>query len=132
VLEKEGRATAGQTRLETVEARSGLQSAFHVEGEETRLPLFIEEDLYRIAQEALNNAVKHAKAQQVTVCLRFGDHHFGMEVCDDGIGFDPSRARSGGGLGLRGIEERVRRIGGQLVMDSTPDKGTVLKVEVDY
>ena len=132
VLEKEGLATAVQTRLETVEARSGLQSTFYIEGEEIRLPLFIEEALYRIAQEALNNAVKHARAQQVTVCLRFGDHHFGLEVSDDGIGFDPSRARSSGGLGLRGIEERVQRIGGQLVMDSTPDKGTVLKVEVDY
>jgi PAS domain S-box-containing protein len=131
VLEKEGLAIAVQTRLETVEARSGLQSALHVAGQERRLPLIIEEDLYRIVQESLNNAVKHAKAQQVTVRLRFDDHHFGLEVSDDGIGFDPTRARQGGGLGLRGIEERVQRIGGQLVVESAPDEGTILKVEVD-
>lgn len=132
ILEKEGLAIAVQTRLETVEARSGLQSVFHVEGQESRLPLAIEEDLYRIVQEALNNAVKHAKAQQVTVSLRFGDHHFGLEVSDDGVGFDLTHTRKSGGVGLRGIEERVQRIGGQLVMDSAPDKGTILKVEVDY
>jgi len=131
VLEKEGLAVAVQTRLETVEARSGLQSAFHVEGQETRLPLTIEENLYRIVQEALTNAVKHAKAQQVTVRLRFDDHHFGLEVSDDGVGFDPTHVRQSGGLGLRGIEERVQHIGGQLIMNSSPDKGTVLQVEVD-
>jgi PAS domain S-box-containing protein len=131
VLEKEGLAVAVQTRLETVEARSGLQSAFHVEGQERRLPLTIEEDLYRIVQEALTNAVKHAKAQQVTVRLRFGDHHFGLEVSDDGVGFDPTRARQSGGLGLRGIEERVQHIGGRLLVNSAPDEGTVLQVEVD-
>lgn len=131
VLEKEGLAVAVQTRLETVEARSGLQSTFHVEGQETRLPLTIEEDLYRIVQEALTNAVKHARAQKVTVRLRFDEHHFGLEVRDDGVGFDPTRARQGGGLGLRGIEERVRHIGGKLTVNSAPDKGTVLQVEVE-
>ncbi len=131
VLEKEGLVTAVQTRLETVEARSGLQSAFHVQGTESRLPLAIEENLYRIVQEALNNAVKHAKAEQVTVNLRFDDHLFSLEVGDDGIGFDPIRARKSGGLGLRGIEERVQRIGGQLHVESSPQKGTILKVEVD-
>jgi PAS domain S-box-containing protein len=131
VLEKEGLVVAIQTRLETVEARSGLQSAFHVEGQEIRLPLAIEEDLYRIVQEALTNAVKHAQAQRLIVWLRFGSNHFALEVSDDGVGFDPMHTRQGGGLGLRGIAERVQRIGGQLVVDSTPGKGTILKVDVD-
>lgn len=132
VLEKEGLATAVQTRLETVEARSGLQSAFSVTGKEQRLPLFIEEDLYRIVQEALNNAVKHAHAQQVSVHLFFADHFFRVEVTDDGIGFDPGQARQSGGVGLRSIEERTRRIGGKLQVESSPDAGTALKVEVYY
>ncbi|MFN2246411.1 MAG: GAF domain-containing protein, partial [Candidatus Promineifilaceae bacterium] len=63
VLEKEGLVIAVQNRLETVEARSGLRTTLNVEGEETRLPLSIEEELYRVVQEALNNAVKHAKAE---------------------------------------------------------------------
>jgi PAS domain S-box-containing protein len=130
VLEKEGLMIAVRTRLETVEARSGLQTAFHVEGKEIRLPLSIEEELYRIVQEALNNAVKHAKAQQVAIEFLYEAERFCLEVRDDGIGFDPQIASQGGGMGLRGIEERVRRIGGQLTIESTQEEGTVLKVEI--
>ena len=130
ILEKEGLVTAVQTRLETVEARSGLQTTLHVEGEEIRLPLSIEEELYRIVQEALNNAVKHAKAQQVTIEFQYEDKRFCLEVRDDGSGFDPSIARQSGGMGLRGLKERVQRIGGQLVIESTLKKGTNLKVEI--
>jgi signal transduction histidine kinase len=64
--EEEGLASALRIRLEAVEARSGLQTEFQVQGEE-RLPLIVEEELYRIAQEALTNAVRHAGAQKVIV-----------------------------------------------------------------
>ena len=132
VLEKEGLTAAVQTRLETVEARSGLQTSFHVEGNELRLPLPVEEELYRIVQESLNNAVKHARAQQVTVVFRYEDRRFSLEVRDNGRGFDPAAGRQSGGMGLRSIEERVQRIGGQLLIESTPDKGTTLKVEIGF
>lgn len=128
VLEKEGLVTAVQSRLEAVEARSGLQTALKVMGDEVRLPLALEEELYRIVQEGLNNAVKHARAQQVTVILHYHDDALDLEVRDDGRGFDP--AHPGGGMGLRGIEERVARIGGRLTIKSTPESGTTLKVEV--
>lgn len=130
VLEKEGLVTAVQTRLETVEARSGLRTTLHVEGEEIRLPLSIEEELYRIVQEALNNAVKHANAQEVTVEFQYEDKRFTLEVRDDGGGFDPAVARQSGGVGLRGIEERVERIGGRFALESAAEKGTALKIEV--
>lgn len=130
VLEKEGLTTAVQTRLETVEARSGLQTALHIEGKEVRLPLAMEEELYRIVQEALNNAVKHARAQQITVEFLYADNRFSLAVRDDGKGFVPIVARQSGGMGLRGIEERVQRIGGRLLIESTPDRGTTLTVEV--
>jgi len=130
VLEKEGLVTAVQTRLETVEARSGLQTALQVEGKEIRFPLSIEEELYRIVQEALNNAVKHAKARQVTVEFQYEDKRFRLEVRDDGRGFDPLIARQSGGMGLRGLEERAQRIGGQLIIESALKKGTALKVEI--
>lgn len=130
VLEKEGLVTAVQTRLETVEARSGLHTALHVEGQETHLPLSLEEELYRIVQEALNNAVRHARAQQVTVEFLYADDGLCLTVRDDGQGFDPAVARQSGGLGLRGIEERVERIGGKLDVESTLAKGTALQVQV--
>jgi PAS domain S-box-containing protein len=130
VLEKEGLVTAVQTRLEAVEARSGLRTTLHVEGQEVHLPLSIEEELYRVVQEALNNAVRHARAQQVTIEFLYEDELFSLIVRDDGRGFDPAIARQSGGLGLRGIEERVERIGGKLIVESALEEGTALQVQV--
>lgn len=129
-LEKEGLASALQARLEAVEARSGFQINFFVE-DERQLPSFLEEELYRIVQEALNNVVKNAKAQEVTVHLWYEKDRFIMEVQDDGLGFDLEAARQSGGLGLQSIEERTQRIGGQLTIDSIVGKGTKLRVEVE-
>lgn len=128
-LEEQGLANALQTRLEAVETRSGIQTEFHVEGD-TQMSLAVEEELYRIAQEALTNAVKHARAEKVIVRLFTEHDHFRLEVRDDGRGFDPAAAAQSGGLGLRSIEERVQRIHGQLTIDSKPGEGTTLRVEV--
>jgi signal transduction histidine kinase len=86
--------------------------------------------LYHITQEALNNVLKHAKAPRVRVCLQFLEAVTYLEVCDDGIGFDPVTVRERGGLGLAGIQERVQRIGGLLQVNSAPGKGTRVAVEV--
>jgi signal transduction histidine kinase len=128
-LEEEGLANALQTRLEAVETRSGIQTEFHVEGD-TQMSLVVEEELYRIAQEALTNAVKHARAEKVIVRLFTEHDHFRLEVRDDGRGFDPAAAKQSGGLGLRSIEERVQRIHGELTIESKPGEGTTLRVEV--
>jgi len=130
ILKQEGLAGALQARLEAVEARSGLQTEFQIGGEE-RLPLSVEENLYRIAQESLANAVRHARAQKVTVRLYTDSGRFYMEVQDDGAGFDLAKAERSGGLGLRSIRERVRRINGELTIESVPGKGTTLRVEVE-
>ena len=127
VLEKEGLIAALQTRLAAVEGRAGLQTEILVDGEE-RLPISIGQELYRIAQECLNNIVKHAKAHAITVRLIFADLSVCMEIHDDGIGFDPRVAGRSGGLGLRGIKERVQRIGGKLEIKSSRKAGTTLKV----
>jgi PAS domain S-box-containing protein len=131
VLEKEGLVIAVQNRLETVEARSGLRTTLNVEGEETRLPLSIEEELYRVVQEALNNAVKHAKAETISVDFLYENDRFCLEVRDDGRGFDRTAAKQSGGLGLRGIEERAAHIGGCLIIESAAEKGTTLKIEIN-
>jgi len=129
-LEQEGLAAALQARLGSVETRAGLQTEIHVQGEERRLPLSVEEELYWIAQEALNNVVKHAQAKKVTVHLRFDEKDVCLEVRDDGVGFDPAKARHGGGLGLRSMEERAARVGGKLTVKSRPEEGTYVRVEV--
>jgi len=130
VLEKEGLVTALRTRLESVEARAGVRTEFQVEGE-GRIPYYIETELYRIAQEALTNVVKHAKAQHVRVQIFFNTKYFRLCVWDDGIGFDSKIAGLSGGRGLHGIQERVDRINGRLKIESKPGKGTMLEVSVE-
>jgi signal transduction histidine kinase/ligand-binding sensor protein len=128
-LEQEGLVAALQIRLAAVEARAGLQTELTVEGER-RLPIVIEQELYRIAQEALNNVMKHARAHQVTIRLQFTDKTVCLQVRDDGIGFDPHTARNAGGMGLRSFEERAAKMGGQLTLESSPGEGTTVTVEI--
>gem|GEM_PF-1549520 len=128
VLEDEGLVAALQARLEAIEARAGLQVDLRVEGENT-LPIVIEEELYKIAQEALNNVVKHAKAEHVSVHFQFSHHHCDLTIQDDGMGFDPVTTTQGaGGLGLRSIAERVQQMGGHLLVESAPGQGTKVQV----
>jgi signal transduction histidine kinase len=142
VLKEEGLVAALRSRLESVEQRVGMQTQLQVDGD-GRLAPEIEEGLYRVAVEALNNTLRHSFAESVTVCLCMpasaGDRGrecsegqaASLEVVDDGVGFDPLAVRErGGGLGLRGMEERVARLGGQLVVSSSPGKGTRVRVEV--
>jgi signal transduction histidine kinase len=129
ILEHEGVVSALQARLSAVEDRSGLKTEIRVEGER-RLPIFIEEELYRIAQEGLNNAVKHANARNVKIKLKYTQKNVTLELWDDGVGFDKETARGSGGMGLHGIEERVRKVDGTLEIESAPGKGTTLRIIV--
>jgi signal transduction histidine kinase len=83
---------------------------------------------YRIVQEALTNCVRHAKATRITVKLRTDDDALSVSVGDDGVGLDPRRRN--GGFGLRGIEERVRELGGSLQLNSVIGKGATLAVRL--
>jgi signal transduction histidine kinase len=102
-----------------------------VEGE-VELPAPVEEALYRIAQEALNNALKHAGAGNVTVCVRSRDGLLELEVLDNGAGFDLSAAGKDGGLGLTSMRERAEKVGGMLDITSAPGEGTRVKVWVKH
>jgi len=85
--------------------------------------------LFRIAQEALSNALKHARASSVEIVIDLGAGH--LEIRDDGLGFDPAsvgvRARH---LGLTSIEERAKQIGGKATIESSPGRGTSVIVDV--
>ncbi|HEX9117730.1 MAG TPA: GAF domain-containing sensor histidine kinase, partial [Anaerolineae bacterium] len=130
VLEKEGLVAALQARLAAVEARAGLQTEFRVEGDERRLPVEVEEELYWIAQEALNNVLKHARASRASLCIEFKDETVSLDVCDNGVGFDGARARELGGVGLRSIAERAARVRGRWTLASQPGQGARLLIEV--
>lgn len=129
ILQVSGLSMALQARLEGVEGRVGLETEFRGDGV-GRLPLDIEEGLYRIAQEALNNVLRHARANHVLVSLQQVDRAVVLQVSDDGVGFDPAALQERRGFGLRGMEERTARIGGKLTVHSSPGNGTTIKVEV--
>lgn len=130
VLEKEGLVAALHARLDAVEGRSGVKTQFLVEGDAT-VPAELERELYRIAQEALNNALKHAQASSIKLHLRLDEQTVMMEIVDDGSGFLLEVAEDSGGMGLRGMQERAARLGGCLTVESSPGEGTKLKVEVN-
>jgi signal transduction histidine kinase len=84
--------------------------------------------LYRIAQEALSNVIKHSGARQARVELRGGPEAVFLSIADDGSGFDPGSVAGKGGLGLVGMRERLRLVGGQISVDSRPSGGTRIDV----
>ncbi len=87
-------------------------------------------NVYRIAQEALNNLTKHSRAEQAVVTVERDVHAVHLRIIDDGVGFDSARAMTQGGLGLTSITERVRMLGGRLSIQSTPGHGTQLTIEL--
>ncbi|MGE5620517.1 MAG: GAF domain-containing protein [Sphingomonadaceae bacterium] len=129
VLEKEGLVSALQARLESVEGRTGLETELRVVGQ-VELSKVVEEGLYRICQEALNNVLKHSQARHVRLHLQRDEKVAVLEVEDDGVGFDPSIAADRGGLGLRGMEERAAQLGAKMTVRSSPGAGTTIRVEV--
>jgi signal transduction histidine kinase len=129
-LRREGLAGALRQRLDAVERRAGVEARLLTEGE-VELPAPVEEGLYRIAQEALNNALKHAAPTSVRVCLRAVDERVELEVVDDGTGFDPQIVGESGGMGLVSMRERAEKLGGSLTILSKPGEGTSVKVSVE-
>src|SRR5438067_1173236 len=93
----------------------------------------IETALYRIVQEALNNAVKHAAAKNIWVRARKEHHGLCCSIRDDGVGFDPHQVQTAShrnGLGLVAMQERVSAIGGTLQIESRPGHGTELSIRL--
>jgi len=127
VLETGSLAEALQMRLDAVEARGGMSVSFSAEGDEC-LSALARQELYQIAQEALNNALKHSQAQAVRVLLTHRKGETTLAISDDGVGFRTEQAQKSGGAGLRGMKERVARIRGTLSVASVPGGGTTVTV----
>jgi signal transduction histidine kinase len=128
-LAQDGLVGALRQRLEAVERRAGVQAELQTEAI-LDLPAQVEEALYHIAQEALNNALKHATATTVTVWIGVNDGQIELEVADNGAGFELKAVEGKGGLGLTSIRERVEKLGGILTILSTPGQGTKVKVSL--
>jgi len=130
VLKRDGLVGALQQRLDAVEKRAGVDARLLVEGP-VDLPVEVEDGLYRIAQEALNNALKHAVPTSVTVRIRASGGKVTLEVSDDGRGFDPERVSDEGGMGLANMRGRAERLGGDLALLSASGEGTTVRVSLE-
>jgi len=113
-------------------AGSAVEVRVDVEGENRPLPEETEQHLLRIAQEAVTNAVKHARASQVRIHLEMAQRKLSLSVADNGRGFEQDEAFSevGGHFGLLGMRERAERLGGELQLHSEPGQGTEVAVTV--
>ncbi len=116
-------------------SESGVAVGFSVTGTQRPLPAGIEATLFRVAQEALANVRKHARASRVALTLSFMGPTVALDVRDDGIGFDAGRAVGergpySGGFGLKGIRERVESLGGTFSVEGVPGEGTTLGIEL--
>jgi len=115
--------TALQERFNFVENRVGIQTDIILDGTLAYIPSEWNENLYWIAVEALNNALKHAQTNKVKVFFRCRDGRFEMEIIDKGMGFDITLS-NGGGMGMRTMRERAELLDGQLSVTSSPGHGT--------
>jgi signal transduction histidine kinase len=106
--------------------RAGLPVELHVEGERRELPVGIELSAYRIVQEALTNALKHAGEARASVNIRYAPDSLELEIADDGSG--ASSQVSSGGHGLVGMRERVALYGGHLDAGRRPSGGFAVRV----
>lgn len=111
-----------------VEGRTGLPISVDCAPVD-RAPLAVEDALYRIAQAAIHNVVKHAAACAVSVRLDKADGVLRLGVTDDGSGFDPAVVAAGH-MGLTSMRSRAEGVGGRLTVDSAPGAGTRLEVTV--
>ena len=122
-LAHRGLAGALRERLESVEERAHIATNLVVEGVD-ELPVAIEEAFYRVALEALNNALRHARARRVDVTLRADDGVLTLVVRDNGVGFRRRDVARRGGMGLSSMEKRIQKLGGSVRITSRPDRGT--------
>jgi signal transduction histidine kinase len=128
-LKQAGLLGALQQRLDMVERRVGITADLEIEGS-VDLPPSTEDAVYRVAQEALNNALRHASATRVAVRIRTHIGHFALDVIDNGVGFAPSAVEHAGGMGLQGMRDRAEQMAGTLTLVSSPGQGTKISLDL--
>jgi PAS domain S-box-containing protein len=127
-LEREGLVGALAKRVDAIKARYGIDMRTDLP-EEPPIPPGTKQDIYRIAQEALHNLVKHSRAKHASLRLRVDSDALTMEVADDGEGFDSSRSYPGH-FGLPSMRERAETLGGEFQVESRRGEGTTVRVRV--
>jgi signal transduction histidine kinase len=130
VLEHVGLTSALQLKCDEVSQATELDIRFVNHGDTSTIPRDVALCLYRVAQEAISNVVRHSGAHRVDLSLGREGSELLLEVTDDGRGFAPSAPDGATGLGLHSAAERLGSVGGTLAVDSTPGAGTILRAAV--
>ena len=125
MLDDLGLVAAVEWYAREVSRQGNIEVKVNAENLPENLPDEVKVCVYRLVQEALNNAQRHANAKNVFVELAQSDGMARLKIADDGNGFDTKRTR---GMGLLGMEERVKRLGGTISIDSRPGSGTTISV----
>jgi signal transduction histidine kinase len=128
MLDDFGLQPALEWHVRDLARRYGVDAELHAHGDLEALPDAHRTCVYRAIQEALTNCVRHAKARTITVDMIGHGDRLAISVIDDGIGFDARRRREG--LGLRGIEERVKELDGTMTIRGVAGAGTTLHIEL--
>jgi signal transduction histidine kinase len=129
-LELLGLTAAAASLCEDCANLQTVEIDFHAENVPRDLPAEISLCLYRVLQEALQNATKHSGVRQFTVALKGGAKEIELTVHDSGVGFEPKNAIRGQGLGLSSMQERLKLVNGQLLIDSNLQRGTTVQARV--
>ena len=129
-LEDLGLARALREMAESAAQRAGLALDLGIQPDLPQQPGEVEQALYRVAQEALENAVSHAHARRLRVALRQAPETLTLEIADDGDGLPVERLERERGFGLQGMRERAALVGAELAVESAPDRGTTVRLQV--
>ena len=133
ILDDLGLRVALEWLVEQLQTEHNVECSFRVLGKERRLPTEAEVMIFRIVQEAIRNIGKHSRASKAEVTVKFGPREATITVTDNGVGFQLSESvgdlTRAGKLGLAGMQERARLLGGSLSVQSEPGKGTTIVVK---
>jgi len=116
--------------MEIFRARTGLKLDFQCAIDAHDLPYEVEQELYFALREGIINAIRHSRATELTLSLSQDEATCCVNLQDNGVGFDESSAAGGGGFGLKGMRERINKVGGHVAIETAPGKGTRISIEV--
>ena len=116
--------------MEIFRARTGLKLKFECAIDAHNLPYAVEQELYFALREGIINAIRHSRATELNLSLAQNQDACCVDLRDNGVGFDKSSVAGSGGFGLKGMRERIEKVGGHLAIETAPGKGTRISIEV--
>ncbi|HXV79154.1 MAG TPA: sensor histidine kinase [Candidatus Binatia bacterium] len=116
--------------MDIFRARTGLKLDFQCAIDVHDLPYEVEQELYFALREGIINTIRHSRATALNLSLTQNQTLWCADLRDNGVGFDKSSVTGGGGFGLKGMRERIEKVGGHLAIETAPGKGTRITIEV--